>query len=1260
VDQEHLRPYVPRLVQHWLAEAPEQRHRRVTGTALFADISGFTALTEALARRGKVGAEEMGDILNAVFGEVLSAAYDHGAGLVKWGGDAVLLLFDHEDHAGRAAAAAAGMQDAIARAGRVRTSGGVVQLGMSIGICTGELDFFLPGSIYRELIVTGPGASAVALMEKVADAGEVVISPATAAALAELGTGPVGPPKGDGVLLGAAAPRLEALPPRAFPAPTGVDLATALPPTIREHLEDGQVDAEHRHVTVGFIEFSGSDALVADGRIDELTDAVAELVDGCQQAAADNGVTILSTDLNVDGGKVILISGAPRRAGDDEARVLTAIRSVLDRGGLLSLRAGVTNGRVYAGDYGPEYRRNYSVAGDCVNLAARLMASAEPGQLRTTPGVLERTGGRFAAEPLPPFHVKGKRDPITALEVIGIVHERQRAGDATGPLVGRTAEMAELEDAAAALVSGRGRAIDLVGPGGIGKTRLVQELSQRTGLPTLWVDGDVYGDAAPFKPLRAFTRRQLDLAPDAPRAEVAARFEELVTAGAPHLVDWLPLLGPVVDADLPMTPVVADLDAEARKERMEWAVSELLGALIVDPSILVFNDAHLMDDATVDVLRRLTADARDRPWLVLTTYRPDERAVVAEGTSVLELGPLDERAAADLVAELSGERPLPAHQVSALVARAGGNPLYLGELVAAMATSADALELPDSIEGLISARIDRLVPAHRRLLRTAAVLGMDVDIPVLARVGAAVDELPHLSEFLAEADGGQVRFRHHLVRESAYEGLPFRRRAELHGRTAAAIEELAGPRAEERADLLSVHCFHGARYRDAWRYSVVAADRARAQYANAEAAEGFDRALAAARRVRDRGGLDLLGVRERLGDVAFELGEFDRARRALRAARDEASAGPVDRARICAKLAMVEESSTRYSTGLRWVTRGLQTLADIPGDAARRVEGELTTRRARLLHFQGRDREALRWAEVAVEQAEACGDDLTLAHALEYLDRCQVALGIVEAEPAAQRSLAIYEAAGQVAAQARIHNSLGMRAYFTGDWVLSLQHYRAAEEAYLRAGRGWGAATCQANIAEVLSDQGHLEEATDLLEQAMRVWRGIGAESEVTFGEYLLGRIDARSGRLDQALARYAAARGFCVAAGEEGEVQLIDALRAEALVLDGRAGDGLAEADRALAEALAAPGLVATIPLLHRIRGAALLATGDRDGAAAALRESVATARQREARHDLAMALDLLLAHGLERSSDEADGWRAELEELTARLGLRFGLAAR
>src|SRR6478735_7079822 len=180
-----LVPYVPRLLGRWAPAGDDDRHMRIRGTLAFVDISGFTKLTERLARKGKVGAEEMSDILSATFAGLLAEARDDGADLVKWGGDAILLLFQGPDHALRAARAAHRMRATLRVIGRVPTTSGNVTLRMSVGVHSGDFDFFLVGDpeIHRELLISGPAASITADTEAAAAADQIGLSRATVALL---------------------------------------------------------------------------------------------------------------------------------------------------------------------------------------------------------------------------------------------------------------------------------------------------------------------------------------------------------------------------------------------------------------------------------------------------------------------------------------------------------------------------------------------------------------------------------------------------------------------------------------------------------------------------------------------------------------------------------------------------------------------------------------------------------------------------------------------------------------------------------------------------------------------------------------------------------------------------------------------------------------------------------------------------------------------------------------------------------------------
>jgi len=274
LDSSRLISYVPRLAIEWLRDHPETRHKQVEGSLAFVDISGFTNLTERLSRKGKVGAEEMNQILNSCFTEFLSSAYDFGAGVIKWGGDAVLLLFEGEEHEARAARAAFEMQRTMRRVGRIRTGSGAVTLRMSIGIHSGDFDFFLVGDLHRELVITGPAATQTVAMESRADAGEIALSPATAAVLDPRD---LGKPKGPAILL------------RRGPGVVGerggwvegvdeLDVPSCVPITVREYLLAGGGEPEHRPLIAAFIHFMGADELLASEGPEVLADALDETI----------------------------------------------------------------------------------------------------------------------------------------------------------------------------------------------------------------------------------------------------------------------------------------------------------------------------------------------------------------------------------------------------------------------------------------------------------------------------------------------------------------------------------------------------------------------------------------------------------------------------------------------------------------------------------------------------------------------------------------------------------------------------------------------------------------------------------------------------------------------------------------------------------------------------------------------------------------------------------------------------------------------
>ncbi|MDX6669322.1 MAG: hypothetical protein QOK04_2702, partial [Solirubrobacteraceae bacterium] len=616
-------PYVSRVVAEWLKAEPESRWRALEGTLAFVDISGFTAMSERLARQGKVGAEEVTDVMNATFTRLLDVAYAEGGGLVKFGGDALLLFFTGAEHATRAARAAHGMRRTLREIGKPRTSAGQVNLRMHVGIHTGAFHFFLVGETHRELLVAGPGATATVALEDISEAGEILLSAAAAAALPER---LLGEAKGSGRLLKSAVPGepsgLEPL-----PDVDGLDLAACVPEPIREHLAAGPPEPEHRQATVAFVHFDGTDALIEDDGPDAAAEALEELLRVTQLAAAEHGVCVFESDIDSDGGKLILVAGVPGTAGDDEERMLRTLCAVSNAELRLPVRIGVNRGRVFAGEVGAPFRRTYTILGETAALAARLMSKAEAGQVLASTAVLERTTNRFDTTELAPFKVKGKSEPIVAHDVHNPAGAKTAPATRALPFVGREREVAILTASLTPVRMGFGSLVELTGEPGIGKSRLVAELeTQAADLTIVTAACEQYEVSTPYFAFRGLLRSLLELSPN---GNAATSLRDRVEALEPELLPWLPLLALLLDVSVEPTPEVDELQPAFRRARLHGAVEMLLAELLPTPTLIVVEDVHWMDEASSDLLRHLGAQVSTKPWLLCATRRPTPGGFVA-------------------------------------------------------------------------------------------------------------------------------------------------------------------------------------------------------------------------------------------------------------------------------------------------------------------------------------------------------------------------------------------------------------------------------------------------------------------------------------------------------------------------------------------------------------------------------------------------------------------------------------------------------
>lgn len=1101
------------------------RHHHDISSLVFADLSGFTPLSERFAKRGQVGAELLTDLLNELFAPILDHALERGGDLLKFGGDALLLRFsragDHatDDHAAAAVASAWSMQQILTATARRRR----VDVGMSVGVATGELHLYLAGGRVPELVACGPVVDRCLELETAASSGQVLVD-VPAASLRAIGA--------EGRDTNGAVHLHEV----ANPTAPVVHLTnearrgdTLLDPAVADAVAAGAAP-EHRRAVVAFGHF----------RVPEPENSAAtaplldRVFDSVRAACDETSVCVMNCDADRGGGKLILTAGVPSTTGDDVDRMLHCCLRVLSDVGDTGIRFGVNEGRIFAGPVGSPRRRAYTIIGDAVNLAARVMGHAPDATLLATSGVLRRSREAFETVRLEPFVVKGKTDPVEAEEVIRPTGRRIERTDATH-LRGRDRELARLTSAARdAIGRRRGAAIEIVGPAGIGKSRLTAALISDAGARALTVEAGRYLANSPYGAIADAFVRLTGLDGTAPERVGRDALLQLVRRVVPHLEAWLPFLGIPLGIQIPDTEQTAGIAPEFRPRRVHQVFGDLLLETFPSPHVVLIEDSHWMDDASSELLTAVAPRLLDAGWLLVSTRRPEptgwQMAEQAGSTArsfdaeVMDLRPLSATAIGELATDLAASTPLPDHVTRVLVERSHGNPLFLEELIRATAAGADIADLPDRVEVLIEARIDRLAAADRSALRTAAVLGARFTASTLGAVSPdAIDRIPNLDEFLHRSDADEIRFHHALFRDTAYQTLPVRERRRLHGAVAAVIEERSGADRDEWAELLATHWFHAGEAARAWPFLRSAAARATADLAPLEASRFLEQALQCVRQLPADERTHRTEVELALGELYETLGRFTRAEAMFRAARRHAST-PEDAASSLGREARVARSMRSLTTAVRRYRRALR---EVPPEAYE-VRAQLLVGLASVYEYQGRHRDKLALLEAAIDDAALAGDKKTLAHAHLLIGNTYGDLGEPGGREHLETALMLFEATDELWGIASSQNNLGVESYYEGDWNEALRRYGLALDGFVRIGDETSHATMLNNIAEIHSDQGHWDLAQQGFEGARRMWRASGFALGVALAASNLGRLATRTGDLVSAEQHFDDARdGF-------------------------------------------------------------------------------------------------------------------------------------
>jgi class 3 adenylate cyclase/tetratricopeptide (TPR) repeat protein len=1243
-----LRRHIPDLAIEWAVQRPQERWRRVPGALVFADISGFTALAERLAQRGRAGGEELVETLSRVFAAMIGIAHAHGGMLLKFGGDALLLFFDGDDHTRRAAGAAVEMRRELRAAAKIATSVGPLKLSMSVGVHAGDIPFFLVGATHRELVVLGEDATAVIETEAAAESGEILLS---ASAAREMPHDSVAPRDDGRFLLELRRSPFRAQTPRPrVEAPDDV-IASLFPRALGDYLAV-RPEPQHRVACIAFMRFSGTDAFLRARGPAALAAALDETVSTVQAALGHEGVSLLAIDIDKDGGKFFLGAGVPYATEDDEGVMLRAMQRIVEKPTALPLQIGVNRGHVFVAEVGAATRAAYSAMGDTTNTAARICSKAPAGCIYAHPAVLDQSLTLFRVEPAGPFTFKGKKAPMLVYEIGTEIGPRRREGLETEQFIGRAEDLAAVTDAVTAVAHGQGGIVTVAADSGLGKSRLLREATKSVA-PANFVSmrAEPYGAGSPYRLFRDPLRDLFGIRRSTPQ-QMADDLTSIVVKAAPQVSPLLSLIGDALHIDCEPSDTVNAIQPNFRAEQRAIALIAVIDALHPEPLVITLDDAQWADEASAELLSALARACTDRPWLMLVARRAVEGGFSPKVGRTLTLAPLEDGAMRTLIESASEAAPLRPHDCAEIVRRAGGNPLFAMEILRAAREVGSVDAVPASLEAAIAAQVDALDSSARRVLRYATLLGRSFSRHVLRDLldadGAADDfvAVERLDEFLEPDGDDRFRFRNGLVRDTIYGSIAYRARRRMH-RIAGEIIERAAADPAASADSLALHFARADDSLRAWRYARLAAERALRTYANSDAARFFEMALTAARSLPDLALRECVQVWTALGDARERAGLFDASLDAYRHALAIVGDDPVARADLLFGRARAKERAGKFSSALRDLTRGVTLIGQDTSEPAAKTRARLSSFAAMVMWGQDRPRRALEQARLAREHARIANEKLSLGRALIVLDLARIPLEGPGNGEHLQEALALFEELGDVRMQAGTRNNLGFLNAVACRWDEAVRWLESGRELYVRSGDVVGGAYTALNTVEILVNQRRYDEAESVLNDALRILRASDFTEYVAAAEIQFARILVARDRVAEADALLQRVIGELKRIGKLMYVLEATAVRADARLSAGDASGALSLIDRA--EALAGKDAQMLRPKTAWIRGRAYQALGRHSDAIAEIDEGIDAARAHQLPYDEALLLDARAALDVTRTQDARRS-----AEILAGLGVR------
>ncbi|NIS80066.1 MAG: AAA family ATPase [Anaerolineales bacterium] len=606
------------------------------------------------------------------------------------------------------------------------------------------------------------------------------------------------------------------------------------------------------------------------------------------------------------------------------------------------VRIGINTGTVVIGEIGTDLHMEYLAIGDAVNVAARVETAAEPGCVLLSEDTARLVGGVFKLKDLGQLEAKGKVDLIQVYEVEGVKADPERrmgVESVRSPYVGREREMDLLNTALVSLCRGHGQIVMMLGEAGIGKSRLMEEAraqatdefdltKEELGSDSMlarpsslrWLEGRAlsYGGSISFWPITQLLLADLGLSDGAPEAKIKVEMRRRASALLSDEIDEaLPFLARLLGLrlDSKSEEMIQSLDGEALRRQTLKAISKYFFCMAEEhPTVLVFEDMHWADPSSLASLEHLLSLTDRVPLMILCLMRVEKdhgswriklqsETDHAHRTTEIHLERLSRSESVQLVDQILGAAELPEDIRQLVMTRSEGNPFYLEEVIRhlverglilregdtwrAIETIAE-VGIPETLQGIVLARIDRLEDEVRRTLQMASVIGKSFLYRLLEAISDAERQLDeHLSQLQrvdlvrekARLPELEYIFKHSLTQEAAYNSLLMERRKEFHRKVGKAIEDLFPDHVEDYYGLLAHHWERAGVMDKASEYLVYAGDQARIMFAHEEAIDYYQRVLSF---------LEEGGAHEEASRVLMKLGltyhdafDFQRSRQAF-------------------------------------------------------------------------------------------------------------------------------------------------------------------------------------------------------------------------------------------------------------------------------------------------------------------------------------------------------------------------------------------